>query len=207
MKQNKMFLVGGGIFLFVAVALFLGSDTGVLEPTPQDSSTTMGVPAPGFEDVVDETVVASSDDDGDAPGYEDVARLAGAHSGSWTNTTFGSQGNITIDLTVNPDGTAQMTLDVDGIVFGLLDPDPLVIGGTYDARAITFTGESDLFGPFTMRVGTDNSISMDAPSVAAVGIDRLEVRGTIDEASGLLEATYTVYFTGGGEAQGIIGVE
>lgn len=108
-------------------------------------------------------------------------------------------------VTIQPDGTASMMMDVGGFVFGLLDPDAVELQGTYSAQEMNIQGSSDVFGPITGKIDADGNVSMSAPSVASPGIAALTVSAVIDEESKTLVGSYVVTFDGGSTAEGTIG--
>lgn len=136
--------------------------------------------------------------------YEEFSPLAGEWNGTWTNQTFGSSGDVTLAIVVNQDDTATMIMDVGGLVFGLLDPDPVTLSGTYNATSMNFTGESDFFGFFAVSIDESNNFSLLAPSVLAPGIASLELNGTVNKDAGTLSGSYTIKKENGSSAVGVI---
>lgn len=91
--------------------------------------------------------------------------LAGSYSGEWHNLTFNSRGPIDIDLTVDESaGTATLSLDLGGSVFGGMDPPPviMVFDGTTEGN---YSGNDPLFGAFTATFDTDGKFTLNAPSL------------------------------------------
>jgi len=168
--------VGAGVYFF----FFRDSKTP--ETTPPPATSTTGGP-------------------GD---YAKFSPFAGEWNGTWTNQTFGSTGDVVLTIVVNDDDTATMTMDVGGLVFGLLDPDPVTLSGTYNTQSMNFTGQSDFFGFFAASVDESNNFTLLAPAVSAPGIDSLDMGGTIDKEAGTLSGTYTIKKENGSSAQGII---
>lgn len=205
MDKQKLLLIGGLVIVgILAFLLIPGGDTPAPSPTPtpapspdSSSSTRQG------DDTA--SVVEAPDEPSVAPGYESFSGLNGTWSGIWNNTTFGSTGDIVMTVTVQPDGTASMMMDVGGFVFGLLDPDAVELQGTYSAQEMNIQGSSDVFGPITGKIDADGNVSMSAPSVASPGIAALTVSGVIDEESKTLVGSYVVTFDGGSTAEGTIG--
>ena len=133
--------------------------------------------------------------------YDQVQLYLGEWSGEWHNTTFGSTGAARASTTAEPDGSATFTVDLDGFVFGALDPNPMTYIGTYTADGVTFEAPGDpLFGDLTIIVTRDGEITIQGELVPIEGIASLFASGTItaDEVS----LSYTVAFAGGGEAVG-----
>lgn len=135
--------------------------------------------------------------------YDTFKAVAGEWTGSWTNTTFGSTGSAGATITINPDGTASYVLDLGGLVFGLIDPPPKEFAGTYDSSGATFqVQDDDLFGDVTITVSADGAISFGGTDVPVPGIDSVSAEGTITAQA--VEMSYTVTFSGGGTAEGVM---
>lgn len=175
--QNKMLLYGGGAVAAVLLAMLFFSGGEKQKGPGQDEVRALQ----------------------EAPGYTQAVQHAGEREGTWTNATFATKGSITSSLVVNKDGTAALTVDLGGLVFGLVDPDPKTFQGTYDASGIlVFSGNDDLFGDFTITVSPDGRFVMVAPDVIAPGIDRVEANGDLQTAH------YIIHFTGGSRAEGSV---
>ena len=162
-----------------------------------DSSTVWALPAG------DQSAGAASDYCGAVPSYETYAPYAGTWSGSWSNTTFGSTGTMSGVLTVNDDGTAQLVLDVDGFVFGLVNPGQKTFSGTYDQDALTFTGtDDDVFGDLILTFNTGGTFTISGLQVPASNVDVLTASGTVTATA--LNANYTLDLGGVFYAAGTI---
>lgn len=194
--MNKNILIGAGV---IVVAIILVMVLAAGEPAAPMSDTQTD------EQLTSDAGEFEPSEDGVAPGYETFASLEGTWPGSWQNTTFGSEGEISVSVEVKEEGTATMTLDIGGAVFGLVDPDPMRLSGYYTANLMTFTGSSDLFGNFMATVDRDGTIALSAPEASAPGIASLVVNGQIDQETEALSGTYVVTFDGGGTAEGVIG--
>ncbi len=164
-----------------------------------DVNTAQNLPA------ADQTSGKTSDYCTPASLYRDYASYAGTWSGSWTNTTFGSMGNMTGQLSVEKNGTAQLVLDVDGFVFGLIDPAAKTFTGTYNENAMTFTGTGDdLFGNLTMTFAASGSVTVAGLDVPADSIDSLTASGVVTATN--LNADYTLTIGGVTYAEGTMSI-
>lgn len=133
--------------------------------------------------------------------YQGYAAYAGTWSGSWTNITFGSTGSMTGQLSVEKNGTAQLVLDVDGFVFGLVDPAPKTFTGTYNKDAMIFTSAGDdLFGNLTITFAATGSVTVSGLDVPALSIDTLTASGVVTTTN--LNADYTLTIGGVTYAEG-----
>lgn len=144
---------------------------------------------------------ADDTEDEGAPGFEQYSAFSGQWSGDWNNTTFGSTGTVTLTITVNDDGTADFTLDVDGQVFGAADPPAMTFSGTYDADGahIAVTGDA-LFGDVTIDATADGAFTLDAINIPAPGIAGFSALGTATPDG--VDMTYIVTFDDGTTAEG-----
>ncbi len=101
------------------------------------------------------------------------------YEGFWFNDTFGSTGFARMDLVVTVT-TVTMSMDLDGFVFGLQDPDPLVLNGTVDAALnVTFP---DIVDPFYGTVGgtidSAGNVDIDMLNAGAGTFARVELSGS-----------------------------
>ena len=82
--------------------------------------------------------------------------MAGDWVGEWNNLTYGSSGPTSMEVIVREDGTVSITFDLDGFVFGLLDPPDITFDMNYDADGRVFdkTGDSP-FGDLTLTATAD----------------------------------------------------
>lgn len=130
-----------------------------------------------------------------------VEPYLGEWSGEWRNTTFGSSGAVRATLEAQPDGTASFTVDLDGFVFGALDPDPKTYTGSYTADGATFEAPGDpLFGDLTIQASFDGQVTITGEMVPVPGIAQLDAVGSFTPQEIALE--YTVTFAGGDLAEG-----
>jgi len=136
-------------------------------------------------------------------GYDAYAAFAGTWSGSWTNTTYGSSGDLVATVAVEHDGTASFTFDAGGFVFGALDPPQITLSGTYDASGITIDlpGEP-VFGDVKVTFNQDGTFEMSGDVIPTAGIARVEASGTF--SGDTMQGTYTVFFDNESVAEGTV---
>jgi len=153
------------------------------EPSPTDT------PEPAAEPT--DTPLPSPTDTPEpasASPYDAAMKMAGSWVGEWNNLTFGSSGSTTAEIDVREDGTATITFDLNGNVFGLFDPPPITFEISFDADGLTYEQEGHpLLGDLTLTVG-DGAWSLVTVAESA-GI-ALGVEGTLSPES--IESTYTV---------------
>lgn len=130
-----------------------------------------------------------------ATGAFDPEDFAGTWTGQWRNLTFNSQGSASLTIQVDPVAwTMQFSLDLGGNVFGGSDPPPQSATGTYSKEGLAITGAfmqgtgSGMISPTGEGSGVIHN--------PAPGILRVDIEGTV--AHDELEATVTIFFTGGG---------
>ncbi len=134
----------------------------------------------------------------------DWTQLAGTWSGTWTNTSFASSDAINATITIDIETlSAVMVLDVDGFVFGQLNPLPMTILGTLMPTTMVVDYNAPLHGrvAFELALG---AFDLQSESVPAACCSAWTYTGTnsTTEHSG----SFTVEFPGGGSAQGVVTV-
>jgi hypothetical protein len=123
-----------------------------------------------------------------------AAKLAGNWTGTWKNATFSTQGTETMTIAVDTVAqTMNITLDVNGSVFGGADPAPETLTTTYTLTGATFSKSSPVFGNLTLTISPAGTLSGAATSVPTAGISRVDFTGTITPT--LITVNYAVTFT------------
>lgn len=130
----------------------------------------------------------------------------GTWAGTWTNTTFGSNGPLSLVVTTNPGaGTVTLTIDIGGNVFGEPDPDPDTVTITPDGDG-TFTYDSERFGEVTVTLdvtAAGGEIKITAPDVPSARIATFSATSTVTSLT-TLDFDYEVTFEdGGAPAEGV----
>ncbi|MBI2415762.1 MAG: fibronectin type III domain-containing protein [Candidatus Kerfeldbacteria bacterium] len=139
--------------------------------------------------------------------YDEYKAVAGTSTGQWQNLTYGTSGDATTVVEIDPDGRAAFTLDLGGLVFELIDPDPKTYESTYDETGVVFTAEDDdLFGDVTITIvanGNDTAqITFTGLDVPVAGISSIAAEGTLyDDA---VDLDYTITFTDSLTAAGVM---
>ena len=91
----------------------------------------------------------------------------GEFVGSWNNTTFGSSGAASINITEVSPGIVEGTLDLDGFVGGLLDPAPETRQVAVDETGlIDSTSEDSLInGTWRLRLTPQGEITIEVRDI------------------------------------------
>jgi hypothetical protein len=122
--------------------------------------------------------------------------------GTWTNTTFNSQGPAALIFAYHgPTNSAIVMFTLGGNVFG--SPStfaPNILAATFNPAGFTATGTSTVFGPMSMVISQDGSFTMTANSVPSTTVGTFQMTGQArpDKVTG----TYTLTFKAGGSANG-----
>lgn len=133
------------------------------------------------------------------------AAFVGSWVGTWSNTTFGSVGAAAWTIAIDEStGIVTLTTDLDGTVFGATDPLPERYMAQLGPNGVTFTAMSATFGDFTLTINSDGTMTGTGLNVPAAGIDEFTFTGTITPTQ--INLNYTVNFTGGGTAVGLLQV-
>lgn len=133
--------------------------------------------------------------------YEQASQFTGLWTGNWVNLTFGSTGEISVLIDVQPDGTASFELTVTGNVFGAGDQPTAIYPGTYDASGLHFEGTGlPIFGDLQIVITYPGEVTMAASVLPMANIASVSSEGMVtgDE----MTLAYTVIFAAGGEANG-----
>ncbi len=153
------------------------------------------------------TTKAEEQENDDTSLYDKYKLVAGDYTGQWQNLTFGSNGDTSVTMTVEPDGAASFTIDLGGMVFGLLDPDSKTYSGTYNETGAVFSAvDDDLFGDLTITVvANDNdtaNIILAGVDIPVTDIDGISATGTLYTDS--LDLEYIVTFEDQSTADGVM---
>lgn len=161
-----------------------GDETPEATATPEPKPTTAVPPTP-TEDTT----------------FQDIQAYLGDWSGEWRNITFGSSGAVHATFSAEEVGTLSFTVDLDGFVFGALDPDPISYSGSFDPEGAVFNIPGDsLFGDLSINVSKDGAVTIVGESVPDERIDSITAEGTVTPMEVSLD--YEVTFTTGDSAVG-----
>ena len=132
---------------------------------------------------------------------DSALEMAGEWRGMWINNTYGSTGAARLLIEVDPSGMATLTFDLDGMIFGMFDPDPITYTANLGSGRIDFDVSDDpVFGDFLASGLADGTVSIEAELIPVEGIATLFAEGTFTPQE--INLTYTVEFIGGGDAMG-----
>jgi hypothetical protein len=135
--------------------------------------------------------------------YQRALEMAGEWEGTWVNNTFSSTGAASLLIEVNPSGLATLTLDLDGFIFGMLDPDPVTYTANFGGGRVDLDVSDDpVFGDFLASGLADGTIAIEAELIPIEGIASLTAEGTFTPQQIFL--SYNVEFLGGGDANGVV---
>jgi hypothetical protein len=133
----------------------------------------------------------------------------GYYEGTFSNTTFGTEGTATLELRIDPiAGTMTVTSDTDGDVFGGGAKQLRQIKATItlgDPNAPTTT-ETKSFGKVTGRIDPSLAIVLTAPDVPDGKVLSFELTGRLRDDHTGFDATYHVVFEDQKTADGVLTV-
>jgi len=90
--------------------------------------------------------------------YAQYSIYGGVWNGDWENKKSGNKGVVVANVTFQKDGLVQVIADIDGKVYGLVDPEPRTYLGYYDDKGIHFIlNRESVFGEVTIDA-VDGSI-------------------------------------------------
>ena len=129
----------------------------------------------------------------------------GLYVGTYTNTTFHTTGNATLDLRIDPSaGTLHVSLALTGDLFGAGGKQVRSIDGTIPLGSTpnaTVTMRTDSFGDVTGQI-SGLSIVLTAPNVPDPKVQSFQLKGSLRGDLKGFDATFTVGFRNGSTAQG-----
>lgn len=147
------------------------------------------------------TIIGCSSDSGSTT----TATATENWSGLWSNTTFGSNGDFTMQITHNGNGTVTVMIDLGSGIGGMFDPDPQTITATEAANGdVSFSGMVDMVGmqgqlDFTLTDAGALTISM--PNIPVAGFSSFTATGTVTDTNATI-SNYTINFSPTGSAVG-----
>jgi hypothetical protein len=200
--QKKLIPIVTGLFLTLMLAACGAAAT---EPPPPTATNTPIPPTEAPTEMPEPTSTPTPEPTMDT-GYDAALAYAGTWEGQWNNTTFGSEGPIEIIIEVNSDQTITFSMDVGGFVFGLLDPQPVVYTGNFDATSAEITIlEDPVWGDATITFSENGEFEFNAALVPDVEIASMVINGVFSEDKA--DGEYLIKFTGSGSADGTIEME
>ena len=126
----------------------------------------------------------------------DPSMYAGNYSGSWFNTSFLSSGGATIEITVNMRfRRATMTIDLNGNVFGGVDPPPDTFSGSIDSRGWDLHAMSPSLGEVHFYITPDGLIYGMSENVPSPSIESVTYNGRIEDGKIMIQSL--IRFPGG----------
>jgi len=193
--------------LFRSITIPAGTDTGLVEVfdylftgyEPEGTyEWTLALTAAGTYNILalvtDSFIVGESSPD---------IPFSGEWTGTWENDTFGTSGDVFISISDDDIGEIAITVDFNGIVFGMGDPEPFTLTVASDPETgLTVSGGSSQFGTVDASVSEDGSFSGTVEALVSPVIEGIDFSGAISEVAIYID--YTVYFTDGTTAEGII---
>jgi hypothetical protein len=121
-------------------------------------------------------------------------------TGTWNNTTFGSTGASKASFTVDESAkTMTMKLDLDGNVFGGVNPAEETFQGTYTDDEMNLSGTSTVFGTLTLKVtkegvltGTATPTRGDVTFDGTVSTSSISLNYTLDDSGSEVKGTLSM---------------
>ena len=155
-----------------------------------------------FQQRMDESLQRLSDEEL-AELYEFYKGCDGDWSGFWQNLDTGNAGTAYGNCRVTPDGLISVSVDIDGAVFGAVDPDPAIYVGYYDTQGAHFYTEDDpVFGDVILDAYREgNTLEASAINIPYI---RRSVSGRASWEGGQLDINYIVDFFGGRQTHGVV---
>ena len=203
-------IVGGSVLgaaLVVGVAAVALGGGGDDAPAKQASRTTRSTTSSSTTTTL--PVVTTAVPRSTNPVVALAQQYDGYYEGTFTNTTFGTEGTATLELRVDPvAGTMVVTSDTDGDVFGGGAKELRQIKATIvlgDPTASTST-DTKSFGLVTGIIDPSLAIVLTAPDVPDAKVLSFQLTGRLREDKSGFDATYHVVFEDQQTADGVLTV-
>jgi len=127
--------------------------------------------------------------------YNELLEYEAEWEGTWTNTTFNTSGDITMNVDVKPNGIITAEYDLEGFVFGWLNPNKRIAQGVYNKDGVFFIIESDyVFGDVKVQAKPDKTIAISGLKIPLRRVNAVTATGEFDEQHATID--YNVNFTG-----------
>jgi hypothetical protein len=128
----------------------------------------------------------------------------GNWTGRWVNTTFGSQNDATLVISVNESNkTVTSTVRVFGNVLGsFFNPAAETFTGTYNDTQFTINANSTVFGATTLTINSAGQLTAHANTTSNATISSVDLTGTVNSSQ--INTNYTVHFRDGSTAVGTL---
>jgi hypothetical protein len=131
-----------------------------------------------------------------------IAGYIGNWTGGWTNNA-GFSGSATMTFNANTVAqTFEAVVDLNGSVFGLLDPPAQTVAGPYNPGGNTTSIIATSLGTLSVTFSATGQISGSLTGVVAGGISRMDFTGT--STSSTININYTVTFIAGPPVTGTL---
>ena len=127
-----------------------------------------------------------------------ASALEGDWRGTWTNTTFSSNGGILLSILDNGNGTLDITVDLGGFVGGLMDPPAHTITANINpdgSGAFSGAVAGTMIGPVNINLANNGALSISLPNIMLPGFASFSASGVMTASS--MSLNYTVNFTMG----------
>jgi len=126
--------------------------------------------------------------------------FGGTYLGEWHNTTFDSRGNATAIITYDMvNENFDMSLDLDGFVFGQGDPDPLIFTDIAINGLTEIAIDDPTFGKCTFLFKPSGAFN---GTCAPVAFDRVDIEGSLSPAH--LAMSYKIFSGADLFAEGVV---
>ena len=138
--------------------------------------------------------------------YSLYNEFSGRWEGTWSNETFSNSGEVVVEVEVNDDGTVRAVGDLDGYVFGISDPEPRELLGTYSTAGVTFALNSDsFFGDVQVILNRDQTITVQGVQIPFSRVFMVTGEGLFDKEKASIG--YTVNWIGDTATTGTVQLE
>jgi hypothetical protein len=161
------------------------------------SSATTSTSTPSTATTSTAVVASTTTSSGATDAYPLLASFQGHFTGSWNDTTFGTTGSMTWDITADPSArTVKVTVNVGGHFFGGSGAAPESISLTRLGEG-AIAGHSSSFGDVSGTITPSGGFHIILSNIGGGIISRVDITGFFRGSNAIL-MNYTVSFVAGG---------
>lgn len=127
---------------------------------------------------------------------------SGNWNGTWVNNASQNKGTGTMIIALDtPAQSMQFTIDLDGLVFGIQNPQPLTFSGSYTNLGVSLNVPTPI-GTLTATIAQGGQIAGNVVATPGLPITRIDFTGAATPTT--VTVNFTLTLAGGDTAPGVI---
>ncbi|MCC6639289.1 hypothetical protein IT409_01885 [Candidatus Falkowbacteria bacterium] len=157
-----------------------------------------------YEKITSEVVLPTTQDaDELKKAYDELLAYEGVWEGEWSNNIFNNKGTVKVTVDVVEGGVVNALVDLNGRVFGWIDPEAKTYSGTYTKDGVFFAINTDsAYGTVHVNLRPDHTIVIHGAQIPLKRVELVTGSGTFDTTKA--EMTYNVDWIGNFGTNGVV---